>query len=66
MHNAIAHYLLFNAQPIPESQTLASFPSALCTEHDVIWYGPSLWSVWVSCHTYWQGSREAEEFLSSA
>lgn len=27
----------------------SSFTSAFIAEHDVVWYGISLWSVWVSC-----------------
>ena len=49
MHNAIAHHPLTNAQPVPEQRLPASFSPILYTEHDVIWYGISLWPVWVSC-----------------
>ena len=48
MHNAIAHHPLTDAQPVPEQQPPASFPPRLYTEHDVLWYGRSLWPVWVT------------------
>ena len=47
MHNAIAHHPLTDAPAaIRPSQPT---PPSLYTGHDVIWYGISLWPVWVSC-----------------
>lgn len=48
-----------NAQVIPKPQTVASFPFTLYSEYDVLWYATSLWPVWVSCHTYWQGNMRS-------
>ena len=47
MHNAIAHHLLTDARAAihPSRPTLPS----LYTEHDILWYGISLWLVRVSC-----------------
>ena len=72
MHNAIAHHLLTDAQSVPEQWPLASFPPSLYTEHDIIWYGISLWPVGVSCPgcvlsqllvppqpSRWQGSMQS-------
>ena len=47
MHNA--HHPPTDAQPVPEQWPPASFPPSLYTGHDVLWYGISLWPVWVSC-----------------
>ena len=47
MRNAIAHHLPTDAQLVPKQQS-APLPS-LYTEHDIIWYGISLWPVGVSC-----------------
>ena len=46
MHNATAHHPLTHAQAAihPSQPTLSS----LYTEHDVLWYGISLWLLWVS------------------
>ena len=51
MHNAIAHHPLTNAQPVPEPQAATPWPTppSFIVQHDVIWYGISLWPVWVSC-----------------
>lgn len=60
MHTTVAHYLPNDGQPVSEQQPLASFPPSLYTEHDVIWYGISLWPVWViwvSCpNFFWPSS----------
>ena len=44
----IAHHQMTDAQPVLEQQPPASFPPSLCTAHDIMWYGISLWSVGVS------------------
>ena len=51
MHNAIAHHSLTDAQLVPEQRSAppGQLPPSLYTGHDVIWYGISLWPVWVSC-----------------
>lgn len=49
MHNAIAHQLLSDAQPVPEQQPPTNFPSSLYTEGDAIQYRISFWSAEVSC-----------------
>ena len=49
MHDAIAHHLPTDAQPVPEQRPPRPASPSLCTEHDVTWYGMSLWPVWVSC-----------------
>ena len=47
MHSAIAHHPPTDAQPVPEQRPpRPAFPS-LCPEHDVTWYGMSLWPVWL-------------------
>ena len=50
MHNAIAHHTLTDARAAicPSWPT----PPSLYTEHDVLWYGISLWLVQVSCPGY--------------
>ena len=47
MHNAIAHHPLTDARAVirPSRAT----PPSLYTEHDVLWYGISLWLVRLSC-----------------
>lgn len=47
MHNAIAHHPQTITQAVPKQKPLASFPPSLYTEYDILWYGISLWPVWV-------------------
>lgn len=58
MHNAVSDHPLTNAQPDPEQHpslptphflTPQTTPPIFIVQHDTIWYGTSLWSVWVSC-----------------
>lgn len=44
IHSGVVHH-----SPVPEQQPPAIFPPGLYTEHNIIWYGISLWLVSVSC-----------------
>ena len=51
MHDAIAHHLDPDAQPVPEPCSLLPWPSQLpqlYTQYDVIWYQISPWLVRIS------------------
>ena len=51
MHKAIAHHPLTDAQPVPEQWAATPWltPTSFIVQHDIIWYGISLWPVGVSC-----------------
>ena len=49
MHSAVTHYQLTNGQTDPEHWLSPSNSSSFIFHCDTMWYGTSLWSVWVSC-----------------
>lgn len=49
MHSATAHHPPADGQPVPEQQQL---PSQVFAQNDAIWYGISLWPVWVGCPSH--------------
>ena len=47
---SLTHHQRTDAQPVPRQwPTPARFPLSLYAEHDIVWYGISLWPAWISC-----------------
>ena len=54
MYSAIGHHPLADAHPVSKQQQPppASSLQFYSFSHDVVWYGVSLWPLWVSCPGY--------------
>jgi len=71
VHNTISHDPPTDAQSFPEQWRSPDNSPSLYVHHGVIWYGISLWSVWVRCPGHVPAqllasrAREAEKSFTS-